>query len=325
MNMENSCRKAVGVDFGGTGVKMAVVDDQGTILSRGGFATADASSQKDWLHAVEQELHKITAAAGLTLNDLDGVGVGVPGFVDFARGYVHNLANVPGWTGVYLKEMLRQQLRLPAVIDNDVNAMALGESKFGAGRNYDHVVFVTLGTGVGGGILIHGKIYRGAYSTAGEIGHMSIDMNGIKSPEGSGGLEQYVGNRRIVERAVRLIGEGRPTGILELAGGRTDNITPKIIAEAAHAGDPLALEIFDFVADCLAAAFASITYLIQPEVFILGGGVAQSGRVLFDPLMRHLTGRLSPFIAEHVSVIPAELGSDAGVIGAAGLLWTPEA
>jgi len=310
------------VDFGGTGVKMAVVNDEGAILARGGFATAGASSQREWLHAVAQEVQRITAAADIAAGDLDGIGVGVPGFVDFGRGYVHNLANVPGWTGVYLKEMLEQQLGMPAMIDNDVNAMALGESKFGAGRNYDHVVFVTLGTGVGGGILIDGKLFRGAHSTAGEIGHMSIDMNGVKSPEGRGGLEQYVGNRRIVERAVRLIGEGYKTRILEMAGGSTDAITPKIIADAAYAGDKLALEIYDFVADCLATAFASITYLIQPEVFIIGGGVAQSGKILFDPLMKHIAERLSPFIAEHVKVIPAELGNDAGVIGSAGLLWS---
>ncbi len=320
--MGNGNRKAVGVDFGGTGVKMAVVNDEGAILARGGFATAGASSQREWLHAVAQEVQRITAAADIAAGDLDGIGVGVPGFVDFGRGYVHNLANVPGWTGVYLKEMLEQQLGMPAMIDNDVNAMALGESKFGAGRNYDHVVFVTLGTGVGGGILIDGKLFRGAHSTAGEIGHMSIDMNGVKSPEGRGGLEQYVGNRRIVERAVRLIGEGYKTRILEMAGGSTDAITPKIIADAAYAGDKLALEIYDFVADCLATAFASITYLIQPEVFIIGGGVAQSGKILFDPLMKHIAERLSPFIAEHVKVIPAELGNDAGVIGSAGLLWS---
>lgn len=320
--MSNGNRKAVGVDFGGTGVKMAIVNDEGAILSRGGFATASASSQREWLHAVAEEVKRMTSAADIAAGDLDGIGVGVPGFVDFDRGYVHNLANVPGWTGVYLREILQQQLGMPAMIDNDVNAMALGESKFGAGRDYDHVVFVTLGTGVGGGILIDGKLFRGAHSTAGEIGHMSIDMNGVKSPEGRGGLEQYVGNRRIVERAIRLIGEGRKTRILEMAGGNTSAITPKIIADAAHAGDKLALEIFDFVADCLATAFASITYLIQPEVFIIGGGVAQSGKILFDPLMKHITERLSPFIAEHVKVIPAELGNDAGVIGSASLLWS---
>jgi glucokinase len=156
---------------------------------------------------------------------------------------------------------------------------------------------------------------------AGEIGHVSIDKDGIVSPTGRGGVEQYVGNKRIVERALREIADGRPSRILELAGGKREAVTPKIICEAAEAGDELAREIFDFVADCLATMMASVSYLLQPQAFIIGGGVSAAGPVLFDPLRRHLNERLSPYFAQRLVIKRAELGNDAGVIGSATLTF----
>jgi glucokinase len=155
---------------------------------------------------------------------------------------------------------------------------------------------------------------------AGEVGHMSIDMNGVKSPQGRGALEQYVGNHRIVERAVKLLDHGKPSLIRDLVKGDWSAITPEVIGQAANKGDKLAIDVYDFVADCLAAAFASVTYFIQPQAFIVGGGVAQSESILFDPLRKHLRERLSSFFAERIEVKTAELGNDAGVIGAATLV-----
>jgi glucokinase len=242
--------------------------------------------------------------------------------VDFKRGYIHNLTNVPGWTGVHLSKILRKRFGLRAFVDNDVNVMALGETVFGAGRTYKNAVFVTLGTGVGGGIVINREIYRGAFSMAGELGHVSIARDGIQSPEGRGCLEQYVGNRKLVQRAVKELRKGRVSRIRELVDDRLDDVTPREIAQAATEGDALGIEIFEFMADCLATAFASVTYLLQPEVFIIGGGVAQSGKVLFEPLELKLKERLSPFFAERIEVRRAKLANDAGVIGGAALALT---
>ncbi|MBN1268102.1 MAG: ROK family protein [Kiritimatiellae bacterium] len=314
-------RKAVGIDFGGTFVKMALVDEAGKIMGRGRISTRDLTGQEAWLAAVERGVAGLLSESALATADLAGLGVGVPGMVDYERGYIYDLTNVPGWSGVFLKDLAEKHFGLRTCVENDVNAMALGECAYGAGRAYHHAVFVTLGTGVGGGIVVDRKLYRGAFSMAGEIGHMSIEKDGIRSPMGRGGLEQYVGNRQIISRAVRALKHGRPSAILDAVGGRTDEVTPKIIAEAAAAGDALALEIFDFVADCLATAFASITYLLQPQVFIVGGGVSQSGKVLFEPLERHLKERLSPHFAERIEIKRAQLGDDAGVIGAATLAW----
>jgi glucokinase len=319
MKDANSIRHAIGVDFGGTFIKMALVNERGEVKARARIPTKDAANPDAWLDAVGRGVESLREKMTPGSEALAGMGVGVPGFVDFERGFIYDLANVPGWTNVHLAPRLEKRFGLHVRVDNDVNAMALGECTYGAGRAYQHAVFVTLGTGVGGGIVINNQLFRGAHSMAGELGHISIRMDGVKSPQGRGGLEQYIGNRRIVERAVQALQQGRASVLQDLAGGELTAITPETIARAAQQGDALALEIFDFVADCLAAAFASVTYLIQPQAFIIGGGVAQSGAILFDPLRRHLAERLSPVFAERIVIKPAELGNDAGVIGAATL------
>ncbi|NLB65007.1 MAG: ROK family protein [Lentisphaerae bacterium] len=312
-------RFAMGVDFGATGVKLARVGADGGIAARGGFATADVVGVEGWLDAVEREAGRLLAEAPSGAG-CAGIGVGVPGFVDYANGFVHDLANVTGWTAVPLAESLGERLKMPVKVDNDVNVMAAGECAFGAGSAFQHAVFLTLGTGVGGGLLLNGQLYRGAFSMGGEIGHMSIDMNGVVSAMGRGGVEQYVGNRQIVERTLRELETGRASSILERAGGRPEAVTPKVISEAAAEGDELALEIFDFVADCLATVMASVAYLLQPQAFIIGGGVAGAGAVLFEPLRRHVDERLNRHFAERLEILPAKLGNDAGVIGAASLV-----
>ena len=311
-------RCALGIDFGGTGVKLGIVDERGILLGQTAFATSDAPGVDGWLTAVDAKLGELRSLLPSDIA-LAGIGVGVPGFTDFARGVIHDLTNVPGWTDVHLADILRQRFGLPAFVDNDVNAMAVGESTFGAGRAYEHAVFVTLGTGVGGALLINNKLYRGAYSMAGELGHVSVDMNGIQTDRGRGGLEEYVGIQQIIKLALDGINSGQASMILDYASGGAEFVTPEVIAKAADAGDNLAVEIFDFVADCLATAFASVTYLLQPQVFIVGGGVAQSGAVLFDPLRKHLAARLSPYFAERVEIKEAELGNNAGMVGSAML------
>lgn len=310
---------AVGVDFGGTNVKLALVNAQGKIVAREKFVTREAASQAAWMEAVAAAIDRMLAAKKLKKSALAGVGVGVPGFVDFERGFIHDLTNVPGWTAVSLASKLQKKLRLPCYVDNDANLMALGEIAFGGGKNLRHAVFLTLGTGVGGGIVLNGQLYRGAFSMAGELGHVSIDLHGVVSPQGRGGLEQYVGNRRIAEYAVKLLKAGRTSQVEELCGGDFEKITPELLAIAAQQGDAFAQEVFDYVADCLAAALASVTYLLQPQAFIIGGGVAASGAVLFDPLRKHWVERLDPHFAKRIKVLPAKLGNDAGAVGGAAL------
>ncbi len=313
-------RIALGIDFGGTAVKVGLVNEDGKILEETSFATAGAHTQSAWLDRI-----------GIILADWErkghhpaGIGVGVPGFTDFSRGFIYNLTNVPGWSSVPLAGIMRKRFARPVYVDNDVNAMALGEYAYGAGKGLTDVFFATLGTGVGGALVINGKIYRGAYSMAGEIGHVPIIMNGHRTPEGRGGLETYVGNRQIVKYALGALLRGQKSLMTAMVKGDLKKITPKVIAAAAEKGDKPALKIMDHVADCLATAFASVTYLLQPEAIIVGGGVAGSGKVLFGPLRRHIAARLSKYFAERIKIIPAVLGAKAGIIGCAALVFRKE-
>lgn len=311
---------ALAVDFGGTSVKLAAVSPSHDILARTSFDTASAPGVDLWLDAVTAASRTLLASLPPS-SAFSAVGVGVPGFVDFAAGFVHDLANVPGWTAVPLADRLRDRFRLPVAVENDVNAMAAGECAAGAGRSFRDAVFVTLGTGVGGGILVNGRLHRGAHSMAGEIGHVSVDLHGPVSPMGIGGVEQYVGNRHIVEYAASRLRRGTPSALAAACSGDYDSLTPKHIAQAAAAGDPLALETFDFVAMCLASMLASVAYVLQPEAFIIGGGVANAGPVLFDPLEKHLAQRLSPHFLSRLRILPAALGADAGLVGCATLAF----
>lgn len=316
MKDNDNTRYAIGVDFGGTSVKIALVNAAGELLSEERIETSDVASREAWVDRVANAIRE--AAGDLPVS---GVGIGVPGFVDHERGYIYDLPNVPGWNGVHLSEMMEARLDLRVHVDNDVNAMALGECTFGAGRTYQHAVFLTLGTGVGGGLLLNNRLYRGAFSMAGEVGHISIDRDGVSSPQGRGGVEQYIGNRRFVERAVRELESGRVSVLDELCGGDRSTLSPRLIKEAASRGDDLGLELLHFYTDCLATAMASITYVLQPQAFIIGGGVAEEAPLLFQFLRDHLNERLHPQFASRVEIKQAELGNQAGMIGSATLAW----
>ncbi len=314
-------RYAVGIDFGGTFIKMALVNDDGQIVARRRIPTSDLSTRAGWVDAMAAGILELAGEGpGDGAVPLAGVGIGVPGFVDFERGHIFELPNVPGWSGVPLAGLMEERLSLRVRVDNDVNVMATGECTFGAGRTYQHAVFMTLGTGVGGALLINNRIYRGAHFMAGEMGHMSIDMHGVEGPMGRGCLERYAGNRRIVERAVRYLEAGQRSMLDAMCEGDRTRIDPLMIEKAAEQGDELSKTVYDEVADCLAAALASITYLLQPQAFIIGGGVGQSGPILYEPLQRHLRERLNPLFADRLEIKKAALGNDAGVIGGATMV-----
>lgn len=316
MKENQNTRYAIGVDFGGTSVKIALVNSRGELLSQQRIVTRDLSTREAWMDKVAEAIRSVQGSL-----EISGVGVGVPGFVDHERGFIYDLPNVPGWQSVHLSEMLETRVGARVHVDNDVNAMALGECTFGAGRTYQHAVFLTLGTGVGGGLLLNNRLYRGAFSMAGEVGHISIERDGIESPQGRGGVEQYIGNQRFVNHAIRQLEAGRTSMLDDLCGGDRAALSPKLIKEAAVRGDELAVELLHYYADCLATAMASITYTLQPQAFIIGGGVAEEAPMLFAFIREHLDARLHPQFSSRVEIKEAELGNDAGMIGCATLAW----
>jgi glucokinase len=302
-------RTAIGIDFGGTTIKSAVVR-AGQIAERGEVIDTvkhDARSLNEALFSVIEALRK-------SHSDVAGVGVGLPGFVDSVNGIVHHLTNVPGWDEVPLTRLIRERTGLPATIDNDVNAMTYGEWKYGAARGAQHAICITLGTGVGGGLILDGRLYRGAQLAAGEIGHASIDYRGKTGPYGNfGGLEEYVGNQQIAERAVETY---RAAGITRTK----EQCTPRELDVAAQGGDGIAKSIWEAVGDEVGAALASAVWVLNPDTIVVGGGVAKAGELVLDPIRRSVRSRTMELFNKNLRIVPAELGNDAGVIGNAELV-----
>ena len=300
---------AIGIDFGGTSVKLGLVRAGSLVTRAASLPTLAYDSGDALLAAILLSIDALRARHP----DVSAVGVGLPGIVDSVGGIVHHLTNVPGWEKVPLREMISASTGLPAVIENDANAMTYAEWKFGAARGLENVVCVTLGTGVGGGLIIGGRLYRGSTLGAGEIGNMSIDYRGVAGPYGNhGALEEYVGNQQIGRRAaLRYHAEGKPRALEEC--------TPLLLAGAALAGDDVACQLWEETGVMLGAALSDIVWLLNPDAIVLGGGVANAGELVFVPLRRTIRERTNVVFYEHLAIVPAELGPDAGLIGCGAL------
>ena len=300
---------AIGIDFGGTSVKVGVVD--------GDHVVGSASALDTQVYDAPDALIDAIAATIATLRaDFPGIaaiGVGMPGLIDSEHGIVHNLTNVGGWAGTPLREKLTAHCGLPVVVDNDANCMAYAEWQRGAGRGYRHLVCLTLGTGVGGGIIVDGRLVHGAKFSAGEIGQMSIDYQGHAGHyQNLGALEDYIGNNEIAARAQAAYTAAGIDKSIEAC-------SPAELAAAAGQNDPVARAIWDETGRMLATALMSCCWLLNPEAIIIGGGVARAGDVLFAPLKAHLLPQLSSPLRDHLQILPAAFCNDAGTIGAAAM------
>ena len=301
--------KAIGIDFGGTTIKSAIVQD-GAVLARGEIIDTAKSSTSD---AIIAELLRVIAAMRQAHPEIDAIGIGLPGFVDSVTGIVHELTNVKGWHEVALVTLLREKTGLRAAIENDANAMAYGEFRHGAAKGALNAICVTLGTGVGGGLILDGRLFRGSRLAAGEIGHMSIDSHGPRGVYGTpGDLETYVGNRQIAERAARLYKASRQQRPLE-------KCTPAELAALANDGDYIAIALWDAIGTDIGAALADGVWLLNPDTIVIGGGIAAAGDIIIVPIRRTICERTSALFHEELKVVPARLGNDAGIIGAAEL------
>jgi glucokinase len=308
----------IGIDLGGTEIKIGIINTEGVILHKDSFkteATFDGPKMVEYMAACART---VVDRAKLNMKDVQGVGIGSPGLVEPIKGQVRNVVNIPMLNDVFLSPDLSKHLGIPAFLDNDVNAMALGEMYYGAAKGYKDVVCLTLGTGVGGGLIFDGKLYRGACFTAGEIGHLSIDPDGLHCPCGNYGcLERYIGRDGIVTRFKTYYQKGIDTNIAQFLD--KGEITPRAISNAAKAGDALATEVLSETGKILGIALASLTNVLNPEVFVIGGGIANAGELILGPARMELKKRAYTIPAQKAQIIPAKLGNDAGLVGSASL------
>lgn len=316
-------RFTIGVDFGGTYVKLALVRFSEKSFKIEKFSTFHTSSyNRDAL--IEQlviRIIKLKAESTYKGNRVRGVGIGMPGRVDFNQGVVFDLTNVPGWKNVRLKEALEHKVKIPVLIDNDANLMALAESKFGAAKGYKNCVCVTMGTGIGGGIILGGKIYRGMNFAAGEIGHMTINENGpICVCGGRGCAERYMGNRYILEEIIKKLRRGAKSSITEQIRGKYSNLTLEMVTKAARNKDVFSLLIWQEVGKHMGAVLADVVNLLNPEVIVIGGGVANAGTLILEPIRKVVKERAFQVSCRNLKIVPSKFGDKAGIIGAAYLV-----
>jgi glucokinase len=314
-------RWVLGVDIGGTNLSVGLVPREGgppagrvvrpTDASRGGEAVTDT---------VIEMLRQVMAEVGVDPGrDVAGIGIGCPGPLDRATGLVLTTPNL-GWKNFPVRDLIAGPLGLPAVLDNDANCATYGEWWMGAGRGVQTLVGLTVGTGVGGGIVLGGKVLHGASDAAGEIGHMTINYGGRRCKCGNYGcLEAYASGPNIAARAVEGIEAGEESSLPGLVDGDLDRITAETVFEAVLAGDAFASAVLLETARYLGVGLANLINLVNPDVVVIAGGVTRAGDALLDPLRAEVRRRAFLPAVSACRIVAAQLGADAGVIGAAGI------
>ncbi len=296
----------VGIDLGGTSIKLGIIDETGNIVAKQELPTPH-QQYKETLELFIQMIEN----SGVSKREIIGIGIGVPGFVDVKQGTIEHLVNV-GWQNVQLKRDLEALIDLPVFVDNDANLAALGELINGAGKGTSSLLCVTIGTGIGAGIIINGEIYHGKNWMAGEIGHMPINpLSGRLCNCGRVGcLETEASATAIVNYVIDQIGKGN---------GKNISLQPttKDIFELAKQGDALAIEAIDHAAYYLGLALAQISHAMAPEIIVIGGGVSKAKHQIIDPIKNYFSKFSLPKIVEQTKIVHAKLENDAGMIGAA--------
>ncbi len=293
---------AIGIDVGGTNLKIGLLNSFGKILYRETFKTYYFSSRDSLINAFIQNSRHILKDFKIGQNSLAGIGIGLPGAVDVKNGVVHYLTNIQGWRQVPLRNIIQKELGTSVYLDNDVNAMTLAELKFGAAKGKTNAVCITLGTGVGGGIIIDGRLYRGSSFAAGEVGHIPIVRDGLPcNCGGRGCLETFVGNKYILQKTKGIFGH---------------YISLEQVDILAKKGSKKAIQVWQEVGQDLGIALVGVINLLNPEVIVIGGGISRAGKLLFDNIRSIVQDRAMNIQKKTVKIVKAKLDQDAGLIGA---------
>ena len=307
----------IGVDVGGTKVAAGVVDDHGQIIEKVRRPTPSTN-----IHETAEVIVEVVDLLKGKFEGIEAVGLGAAGFVDETRAIVRFAPNL-AWRGEPLREKVEARVGLRVVVENDANATAWGEARFGAGRGEDFLVLVALGTGIGGGIIIGGELYRGRFGIGAEFGHYRVVPDGRRCGCGNRGCwEQYASGNALVHEARDLarVAPAMVGRLLELGNGSPEGISGPEVTQAAREGDPAALECFRTVAGWVGQGLADLAAVLDPGAFVIGGGLSEAGDLLLEPVCtayrRALTGRGHRALA---NIRIAELGPDAGIVGAADL------
>ena len=317
--MTKNNKYAIGVDLGRTSIKMGIVTNTGRLIKKISVQTEAEKGPKKVIDNIISGIRELTAKSKY---NIDGIGIGCPGVVTPGKGIVENPPNLPGWEKVNIGKVIRKEFKKNVFVDNDANAAAIGELIFGSGKKYKSFIMITLGTGVGGGIVINKKIYHGDFGAAGEIGHISIDFNGPKCNCGSYGcIEAYAGNLYLRERVRTELRKHPESKMWKLINNDLSKVSPRNVQLAAETGDAFAKSVIDELGVHLGSAFASLCNVLDISVFVIGGGIAGFGKPLFDSIKKTISRRVMAPIRPRVRVLSAKLKNDAGIKGASALVF----
>jgi len=310
----------IGVELEGRSITVAVTDLEINIINKltEEIKNSDESLVVDKIINLVQQVIK---KSRVKFEKIVGMGVGATGLIDTERGIIRQAVNLD-WKDVPLKDLIEKKKfdEIPIYIDNIANVSALGEKWAGAGKKAKNLIYIRIGTGIGAGIILNRTIYEGSNGNAGEIGHMTIEPNGPRCKCGNRGcLEVLASGSAVAKWAITETLGGRDTLIGKLTSGSIEEITAKVVAEAAKMGDKLALEIWEEVGEYLGIAIANLINMYNPELVIIGGGIAQAGKLFFEPIKRTVKKRALPGPAKIAKIVPSQLGENVSIIGAASL------
>jgi len=313
---------AIAVDIGGTHTRAALINSVGRILNRTRILTQPQLGLAAGLEEIASAIHTVIGTT--PPEQISGIGVATPGLVDPWQGIAFSPVNLPGWEDVRLKDVMESRFKCPTRVGNDANLAALGEYRFGAGRGSRNMIYLTISTGIGGGIINEGQLVLGRRGFAGEVGHCTIDANGPRCRCGNlGCLEAMASGSALARDARAAIADGQASLMLRLAGGDPNAIDGEIIAQAVVRGDDLAKRLVDRAGVYIGIAIVNLMYIFDTELFVLGGGVSNLGDPLFAAIKRTVAERALPVARQDVPIVPAALGDDAGLLGAAALVFHP--
>lgn len=292
----------IGIDVGGTNIKLGIVTPQGKIVARSGLCTNNYRNKGKLVKALLGSIHELQTKNRLKRKDFSGVGIGLPGLIDSQKGIVTFLPNIPGWHNVPLSQILKKELKLPVFLENDVNQITLAEWKFGAGVGQKNMICMTLGTGIGGGLIIENQLYRGSHFVAGELGHMPLNEKGPScSCGGVACYERYIGNQTLLKKIRSVFKK---------------NLKIQEVRKLAEKGNKKALKFWKDTAAHLGNGLIGPINLLNPSLVIIGGGVSNNHRFLFKTIRKIIKERCMKVQGSVVRIVRAELGDDAGIMGA---------
>lgn len=313
---------AIGIDIGGTKIAAGLVDRNGQILHR--FTTRDHAQRQPAvvIDAVMQACSMLLQESGVAKHMIEAVGIGFPGNTNGRAGIVLTSSNLPAWDHFPLRQTLVQRLGMPVVLENDANLCALGEHRFGAGRGTQNMCYVTFSTGYGIGILIHGQIYSGSSGTAGELGHVVIEIGGPPCSCGKPGcIMAYASGIGISRMVYEYLARGEQTALRALIPSDGQRVPAELVAQAASAGDAVALNILHKAGYYCGIGLSMIVQVLNPELIIVGGGLTNIGDLVWQPALAAMREYTQPELLNSVQVTTWQLGNDIGILGAAAAVF----